>query len=60
MRKDHTLVQWTLPKWAADLIFETAKLDSESIRLEPQMRKQLAAALDAVTEIDLPQPGKSE
>jgi hypothetical protein len=60
MNKDHQPVQWTLPKWAAELIFETVKLDSESSWFEPQLRKQLAAALDTVTETDLPQPSKSE
>ncbi len=54
MSKDHTLVQWTLPKWAAELIFDAVKLDSESVRVEPELRRQLAAALDTVTEVDLP------
>ncbi len=38
----------------------TVKLDSESSWFEPQLRKQLAAALDTVTETDLAQPPKSQ
>ena len=33
MNKDHSPVQWTLPRWAADLIRETIELDSRSERL---------------------------
>jgi len=54
MKKDHTLVQWTMPKWAAELIFESVKLDSESIHVDRPLRKELARALDTITETELP------
>jgi hypothetical protein len=50
MNGSPTLVQWTLPSWAAELILETLKLDSESTAFDPRLRKQLAAALAAVVE----------
>jgi hypothetical protein len=43
-----TPVHWTLPGWAAELILETLKLDSESPAFDPRLRKQLAAALAVV------------
>lgn len=60
MSKNHTRVQWTLPTWAADLIFETLQLDSESKALNRELRKELVAALETVTETDLSQPRKSK
>ncbi len=56
MNKNQATVQWTLPKWAAALIIETLKLDCESCRFDPELRKQLAAALDAISEVDPHQP----
>jgi uncharacterized protein (UPF0218 family) len=52
-KKDHTQVQWTLPSWAAELIFETVQQDSQSMVFEPELREQLAAALETVTETNL-------
>jgi len=53
MAKDHTPIQWMLPRWAAELIFETIKLDSESGAFDPALRKELAAALETITESEL-------
>jgi hypothetical protein len=51
--RDHTQVQWTLPSWAAELLFETIQLDSQSMAFDPALRKRLAAALDTVNETNL-------
>jgi len=52
MTKDHTLIQWTLPRWAAELILETIKLDSKSSAFDPALRKELAGALETITETE--------
>ena len=58
MKKDYTPVRWTLPRWAAELIFDSVKLDSESIRVDRPLRKDLARALDTITETELPKRSK--
>ncbi len=47
-------VQWTLPRWAAELIFETIQLDSESAAFDSVVRQRLSAALSEVIESPLP------
>jgi len=58
MKKDYTPVQWTMPRWAAELIFESVKMDSESIHVDRPLRKDLARALDTITETDVPKKSK--
>jgi hypothetical protein len=48
--KKHADVHWTLPLWAAQLILETIKIDSESTSFDPRLRKQLAAVLSVIAE----------
>ena len=50
MNKGKPVVQWTLPKWAAELILETLNQDARSAAFDPKLRKQLAAALGAISE----------
>ncbi len=58
MNPDQRLVQWTLPRWAADLIRETIEMDSKSAAFDLGLRQQLAEALGAIEEADQPQPGR--
>ena len=58
MNADQTPVQWTLPRWAADLIRETIEMDSKSAAFDLGLRQQLAEALGAIEEADQPQPGR--
>jgi len=58
MKKDHTTVQWTMPRWAAELIFESVKMDSESIHVDRPLRKELAKALNTITETEVPKKSK--
>jgi len=48
--KDTTTVTWNLPKWAADTIFETLELDSQSGAFDPELRQEIAEALEAIEE----------
>jgi len=54
MNPDQRLVQWTLPRWAADLIRETIAMDSKSAAFDLELREPLAEALGAIEEADLP------
>ena len=54
MKKDHTPVRWTMPRWAAELIFESVKMDSESIHVDRPLRQELGRAIDTITETELP------
>ncbi len=54
MNADQRPIQWTMPKWAADLIRETIEMDSKSRAFDPELRQKLAKALAAVEEVDLP------
>ncbi len=58
MNADQSPVQWTLPRWAADLIRETIEMDSKSAAFDLGLRQQLAEALGAIEEADQPQPGR--
>ncbi len=58
MNPDQSPVQWTLPRWAADLIRETIEMDSKSAAFDLGLRQQLAEALGAIEEADQPQPGR--
>jgi len=58
MKKDYTTVQWTMPRRAAELIFESVKMDSESIHVDRPLRKELAKALNTITETEVPKKSK--
>ena len=57
MNKDQSPVQWTLPRWAADLIRETIELDSKSGAFDRALRQELSEALDQIEQTDLFVPG---
>ena len=46
MSKDQSPVQWTLPRWSADLIRETIRMDAMSGAFDPELRQELSGALD--------------
>jgi hypothetical protein len=48
MSKDQSPVQWALPRWAADLIRETIAMDAKSAAFDPELRRELSVALDAI------------
>ena len=48
MNKDQSRVQWTLPRWAADLIRETIELDSRSGAFDYALRQELSEALGEI------------
>ena len=50
MSKDSSPVQWTLPRWAADLIREIIGMDSRSGAFEPELRQELSEALGGIKE----------
>ena len=50
MSKDPSTVQWTLPQWAADLIRETIEMDARSAAFDPELRRELSAALQGINE----------
>jgi hypothetical protein len=50
MNYDHDPVHWTLPMWAAELVRETLRLDSESSAFKPRLRTQIATALRSIAE----------
>ncbi len=54
MSRGKPAVQWTLPKWAADLILETVNQDAKSTAFDQRLRKRLLAALHAIWERGLP------
>ncbi len=54
MNPDQSPVQWTLPRWAADLIRETIEMDSKSAAFDHELREQLAEALGTIEEADPP------
>jgi hypothetical protein len=53
MNKDQSRVQWTLPRWAADLIRETIELDSRSGAFDHALRQELSEALGEFDQTDL-------
>ena len=53
MNKDQSRVQWTLPRWAADLIRETIELDSRSGAFDRALRQELSEALGEIDQIDV-------
>jgi len=53
MSDDQALVHWVLPRWAADLIFETIEQDSQSAAFDLELRRQLRAALGEIKECEL-------
>jgi hypothetical protein len=55
MSKDKSPVQWTLPRWAADLIRETIELDSKSGAFDHALRLELSEALGEINQTDFPQ-----
>jgi len=51
------VVRWTLPGWVAELILETLRMDSASPAFDPELRKQISAALQAINRTGvLPRP----
>ncbi len=54
MNSDERPVQWTLPRWAADLIRETIEMDSKSAAFDAELRLHLVETLGAIEEADLP------
>ena len=50
MSKDQSPVQWTLPRWVADLIRETIQMDSRSTAFDPELRQKLSEALAGIKE----------
>jgi hypothetical protein len=48
VKKDQSPVQWSLPRWAADLIRETIELDSRSGAFDAKLRRELSAALAGI------------
>ena len=50
MSRDPSPVQWTLPRWAADLIRETIAMDSRSGAFDPELRQELSEALGGIKE----------
>ena len=49
--KDWTEVTWSLPKWAADLIFETLGMDAQSRAFDPALRTEIQQAIENIEEI---------
>ena len=52
--KDWTIVQWKLPRWAAETIVDTLEMDAQSIAFSLELRSKIQRALDVITETDLP------
>ena len=40
-----------MPEWAYDTIMETLHMDAESSSFEPELRKDIKKALDAIKEL---------
>jgi hypothetical protein len=53
MSKDPSPVQWTLPRWAANLIRETMEMDSRSGAFDPNLRQELSRALGGIKEASI-------
>ena len=54
METDPTIVHWRMPRWVADLIFETIEMDSESSAFDPELREKLRRALIHIEEAGQP------
>jgi hypothetical protein len=50
MKKEQSPVQWTLPRWAAELIRETIEMDAKSGAFDPELRQELTEALEGIKE----------
>ena len=62
MSSEQQSVRWTMPGWAAELILQTLKLDSESAAFDPALRIRIAVALKSINRTGVSvgtQPGQA-